>query len=64
VSDNGCGFNLDNVPPDHFGLTNLRERAQAIGAVLEITSRAGCDDTPGGGTRVRAVWQGKEESDE
>jgi ligand-binding sensor domain-containing protein/signal transduction histidine kinase len=53
VSDDGCGFDADKVPPNHFGLMNIRERAQAIGATLEITTR------PGKGTRVLAEWQGK-----
>jgi signal transduction histidine kinase len=53
VSDDGCGFDADKVPPNHFGLMNIRERAQAIGARLEITTQ------PGKGTRVLAEWQGK-----
>jgi ligand-binding sensor domain-containing protein/signal transduction histidine kinase len=53
VIDDGCGFDLESVLPDHFGLVNIRERAQAIGTKLEITSQ------PGAGTHVRAFWQGK-----
>ncbi len=48
VADDGQGF----VPgragrADSFGVTGMRERADAIGASLEI------DSTPGGGTMVR-----------
>ncbi len=50
VSDNGCGFDLEHVPSDRLGLGIIRERAQDIGAALEIQSR------PGQGTRVTVVW--------
>jgi signal transduction histidine kinase len=50
VTDDGRGFDLQNVPPDHLGLGIMRERAEAIGAALEITS------APGAGTRVTVVW--------
>ena len=53
VADNGRGFDLNDVPPDHFGLVNMQERAQAIGASLEIISQMGL------GTQVRATWQGE-----
>ena len=52
VRDDGAGF----TPPDdwhaladedHYGLLGMRERAEAIGATIEI------DSTPGAGTRVR-----------
>jgi signal transduction histidine kinase len=49
VSDNGCGFDLAQAQarPAHFGISGMRERAQEIGAVLEIRS------TPGQGTCVQ-----------
>lgn len=50
VADDGRGFDLTRVPPDHFGLGNMRERAQAIGATFEVESR------PGSGTRVKVEW--------
>ena len=53
IADDGCGFDPNQVLPDHFGLMNIRERAQAIDARLEIESR------PGRGTRVISVWHGK-----
>jgi signal transduction histidine kinase len=51
VVDDGRGFDPDHIAPERLGLGILRERAQAIGADLEITSR------PGEGTRIRVVWQ-------
>jgi len=50
VRDDGRGFetgNGANSPPGHFGLTGMRERADAIGGTLEVTSE------PGSGTTVR-----------
>jgi signal transduction histidine kinase len=52
ISDNGCGFDLDNTPPDHLGLEIIRERAQEIGATLHIASR------PGAGATVSVCWPG------
>jgi signal transduction histidine kinase len=51
VSDDGCGFDPHNIPADRLGLGIIRERAQAIGATLEIESQ------PGLCTQVVAVWQ-------
>ena len=48
VSDDGCGFDAANPPPDgQYGLRGMRERAEMIGGALEIESR------PGNGTTVR-----------
>ena len=47
VQDDGCGF-VPAVSAGHFGLLDMRERAQAIGCKLEIESRAGY------GTRIAA----------
>lgn len=46
VSDNGKGFNVPNSPTEfasngHFGLLGLHERADLIGARLEIESASG-----------------------
>lgn len=38
VADNGDGFDADNVPSGHLGLQIMRERADAIGARLEVES--------------------------
>ena len=52
VSDDGRGFDPVKVSPDHLGLGIIRERAQAVGATLEIASQ------PGHGTRVVVVCEG------
>jgi len=50
VEDNGRGFDAGApLPPGHFGLLGMRERAQAIGAQLEIVSGVK------GGTRVQVT---------
>ncbi len=54
IRDDGRGFDLERIPPDHFGLVNMRERAQAAGARIEVIT------APGAGTVVRAVWVGKD----
>ncbi|NLF00701.1 MAG: GAF domain-containing sensor histidine kinase, partial [Anaerolineales bacterium] len=53
ISDDGRGFDLESVPPDHLGLTIMRERADAIGADLTIESISEA------GTTVTVVWPGK-----
>jgi signal transduction histidine kinase len=47
IVDDGTGFDPDDVPAGHLGLTIMRERAAAIGAQLVI------DAAPGRGTRLR-----------
>jgi signal transduction histidine kinase/ligand-binding sensor domain-containing protein len=50
IRDDGRGFAVGESlqsPPGHYGLTGMRERAEAIGGTLEVTSQ------PGGGTIVR-----------
>ncbi len=54
VSDNGIGFDMPKSPTDfapngHFGLLGIRERADLIGARLEVESASGK------GTRLRVV---------
>jgi signal transduction histidine kinase len=51
ISDDGCGFNPSEVGPDHLGLKIMRERAEAFGARLSITSE------PGDGTQVSVSWK-------
>ena len=48
VTDDGCGMQElpDIYAQQGFGLTNMRERAQAIGGEWQISSR------PGAGTRI------------
>jgi PAS domain S-box-containing protein len=51
VQDNGTGFDPTVAPPaGHFGVNIMRERAQQIGAALDITSE------PGSSTRVTVHW--------
>jgi GAF domain-containing protein len=53
VSDDGRGFDTGRIPPDRLGLGIIRERAQAIGAALQIESQSGQ------GTQVIVVWGGE-----
>ncbi len=48
VGDDGCGFDpRARLPSGHFGLLGIRERANKIGADVELES------SPGRGTRLR-----------
>jgi signal transduction histidine kinase len=49
VVDDGKGFDPDAPRRRGFGLTSMRERAEARGAVLNIRSR------PGGGTEIEVI---------
>lgn len=51
VEDNGRGFDIASVPAAHLGLNIMRERAEAIGARLEIES------VRGERTSVKARWE-------
>lgn len=46
ISDDGRGFDTGAARPRNHGLRTMRERAQAVGAVLRV------DSTPGKGTRI------------
>jgi signal transduction histidine kinase len=50
LQDDGCGFDPQKVPTDHLGLSIMKERAQGVGAQIEISSRESC------GTRVMVTW--------
>jgi signal transduction histidine kinase/ligand-binding sensor domain-containing protein len=52
VADDGRGFDVDAIPPEHLGVGIMRERAEAIGADLTV------DSEPGHGTEVSVVWVG------
>ncbi len=56
VQDDGCGFDLKQLSPENLGLSIMRERAEAIGAELEIQS------APGAGTLIRMLWRANEEN--
>ena len=47
IEDNGMGMSGDTTLEGHYGLTIMRERAQRIGAEIEVES------AEGHGTRVR-----------
>ncbi len=51
VSDDGLGFNFEGVKPENLGLSIMHERAEAIGAKLDIQTQLGY------GTRVVVVWE-------
>ena len=51
VADDGCGFAVDDVRSGRLGLGIMAERAESIGARLEVRS------APGRGTVVHVVWQ-------
>jgi signal transduction histidine kinase len=58
VEDDGVGFNLPNNPSEyaakgHYGLLGLHERAELIGATLEIRS------SPGRGTSLSVTLTGQ-----
>ena len=50
ISDNGAGFDPETVSPKHLGLRIMRERGEAVGAALKVTS------AEGHGTKVTVVW--------
>ena len=50
VADDGRGFDPASIPPDHLGVGIMRERAEAIGAMLTVESEIGH------GTEVVALW--------
>jgi signal transduction histidine kinase len=50
VRDNGRGFDPEHVPSGHYGLSMMRERAEAAGALLSVTSQ------PGHGTELTIRW--------
>lgn len=51
IQDNGRGFDSNLSVPGHYGLSMMNERAETIGAKLEIMSR------PGKGTALIFRWQ-------
>ena len=56
IRDNGRGFDTSELTPSgHYGMSMMRERAEAVGAVLTITSQ------PGQGTEIAIRWEGQED---
>jgi signal transduction histidine kinase len=51
IRDNGCGFDLSSsLSPGHYGLNMMRERAEAVGAIINITSQLNI------GTEIVIEW--------
>ncbi|MBN1485702.1 MAG: PAS domain-containing protein [Chloroflexia bacterium] len=50
IRDDGRGFDADDIPADRLGLRIIRERAEAIGAAVEISSQ------PDQGTEIFLGW--------
>jgi two-component system sensor histidine kinase DegS len=50
VEDDGRGFDVQDTPPDSFGLNIMQERAAKIGANFHIESEIGK------GTQVMITW--------
>lgn len=51
IGDDGTGFDLDEIPHGHLGLTIMRERAESVGAALSIDTQLGRGTT----IRLRAA---------
>lgn len=51
VRDDGTGFDPSDVRPDQLGVGIMRERAESVGAALQVTGK------PGHGTQVVVIWQ-------
>jgi two-component system nitrate/nitrite sensor histidine kinase NarX len=55
IRDDGRGFDPEQTPPGHYGLSMMHERAAAVGATLSITSQ------PGHGTEIVIRWAENQE---
>ncbi|MCZ7547204.1 MAG: histidine kinase [Anaerolineae bacterium] len=53
IADDGRGFDVEHAPSMSLGLGIMRERADAVGASLQLTS------APGAGAQVEVVWSDK-----
>jgi signal transduction histidine kinase len=50
IKDDGQGFELESISPEHLGLGIMHERAETIGATLKLQSQLGQ------GTQIEVVW--------
>jgi PAS domain S-box-containing protein len=50
IRDDGRGFETEQIPSGHYGLGMMRERAEAAGVELSVTSQ------PGHGTEIAIRW--------
>ncbi len=55
IADNGHGFDVSQAPQGSFGLSNIKERAEQIGASLKI------DSNINEGTEITVDWHDAEE---
>lgn len=51
ISDDGVGFDPDSHPPASMGLNIMRERAESVGAAIDIRSSSG------EGTQITVTWE-------
>jgi len=58
IADNGIGFKTDSVPPGHYGLEIMQERAMSINGQWSV------DSTVGQGTVIQLKWDIKNEGKE
>jgi len=56
IADDGHGFDTANVTSNQMGVGIMKERADAIGARLEVDSK------PGSGTQITLEWQSQSAS--
>ena len=54
IRDDGRGFDLLKIPPDHLGIRFMQERAEAVNAELTI------DSLPGSGAVITVMWEFEE----
>ena len=52
IRDDGRGFDPERTTSGHYGMSMMHERAEAVGALLSITSQ------PGHGTELMIHWTG------
>jgi signal transduction histidine kinase len=58
IHDDGLGFNPEQNISGHYGLSMMRERAEAVGALLSVTSQ------PGYGTELTLNWKDADQKEE
>ena len=58
IRDDGRGFIMDTVSQDHLGLGIMQERAENVGAILNIQSSLGK------GTEVMLLWESQEKNND
>jgi len=54
IKDDGRGFDVEQISLQGMGLGIMRERAESVGAVFQITSQ------PGNGTQIKVIWDDTE----